>query len=188
MGGNMIREFEKYKYLGTATARKYYSHYFVKWEEDVLQTAYLGVYRALKDADITKINNEVSFNAYIVLKVRGEIMKWEKSLFGSIGSKRREVEYNMLSLDYSLHDSEADERITILDTLTDTQVEDDMIRNMDLRRCLKTLKEEELMIMNWIASGRKMIDLSRETGINKDKLQREKKRTLEKLRVSLQSN
>ena len=109
----MIREFDKYKYLGVATARKYYSHYFVKWEEDVLQTAYLGVYRALKDADITKINNEVSFNAYVVLKVRGEIMKWEKSLFGSIGSKRREVEYNMLSLDYSLHDSEADERITI---------------------------------------------------------------------------
>ena len=95
----MIREFEKYKYLGVATARKYYSHYFIKWEEDVLQTAYLGVYRALKDVDLTKIKNEVSLNAYITLKVRGEIMKWEKSLFGSIGSKRREVEYNMLSLD-----------------------------------------------------------------------------------------
>jgi hypothetical protein len=62
-----------------------------------------------------------------------------------------------------------------------------MIRNIDLRRCLKTLKEEELMIMNWIASGRKMIDLSRETGINKDKLQRQKKKVLEKLRISLQS-
>jgi hypothetical protein len=32
-----------------------------------------------------------------------------------------------------------------------------------------------------------MIDLSRETGINKDKLQRQKKKVLEKLRVSLQS-
>ena len=178
----MIREFEKYKYLGVATARKYYSHYFIKWEEDVLQTAYLGVYRALKDVDLTKIKNEVSLNAYITLKVRGEIMKWEKSLSGSIGSKRREVDYNMLSLDYSLHDSEADERKTILDTLTDTQAEDDMIRDMDLRRCLKTLKEEELMIMNWIASGRKMIDLSRETGINKDKLQREKKKIINKLK------
>ena len=130
----MIREFEKYKYLGTATARKYYSHYFIKWEEDVLQTAYLGVYRALKDVDLTKIKNEVSLNAYITLKVRGEIMKWEKSLFGSIGSKRREVEYSMLSLDYSLHDSEADERITILDTLADTQAEDDMIRDIDLKK------------------------------------------------------
>ena len=181
----MIREFEKYKYLGVATARKYYSHYFLKWEEDVLQTAYLGVYKALKDADITKINNEVSFNAYIVLKVRGEITKWEKSLFGSTGSKRREVEYSMISLDYSLHDLENDEKITILDTLADTQNEDDMIRDIDLRKCLKTLKEEELMIMNWIASGRKMIDLSRETGINKDKLQRQKKNILNKLKKSL---
>ena len=55
----------------------------------------------------------------------------------------------------------------------------------ELRRCLKTLKEEELMIMNWIASGRKMIDLSRETGINKDKLQRQKKNILNKLKKSL---
>ena len=181
----MIREFDKYKYLGIATARKYYSHYFVKWEEDVIQTAYLGVYKALKDVDLTKIKNEVSLNAYITLKVRGEIVKWEKSLFGSTGSKRREVEYNMLSLDYSLHDSEADERITILDTLTDTQTEDDMIGNIDLRRCLKTLKEEELMIVNCIASGRKMIDLSRETGINKDKLQRQKKNILKKIEKML---
>ena len=60
-----------------------------------------------------------------------------------------------------------------------------MIMNIDLRRCLKTLKEEELMIMNWIASGRKMIDLSRETGINKDKLQRQKKNILNKLKKSL---
>ena len=181
----MIREFEKYKYLGIATARKYYSHYFVKWEEDVIQTAYLGVYRALKDVDLTKIKNEVSLKAYITLKVRGEITKWEKSLFGGAGTKRREAEYSMISLNYSLHDSEADERITILDTLTDTQAEDDMIRDMDLRRCLKTLKEEELMIMNWIASGRKMIDLSRETGINKDKLQRQKKKIINKLKKSL---
>lgn len=184
----MIREFEKYKYLGIATARKYYSHYFVKWEEDVIQTSYLGVYRALKDVDLTKIKNEVSLKAYITLKVRGEITKWEKSLFGGAGTKRREVEYSMLSLDYSLHDSEADERITILDTLTDTQAEDDMIRDIDLKRCLKTLKEEEMMIINWVASGRKMIDLSRETGINKDKLQRQKKRILGELRVLLQSN
>ena len=39
MGGNMIREFEKYKYLGIATARKYYSHYFMKWEEEKNTTA-----------------------------------------------------------------------------------------------------------------------------------------------------
>ena len=41
------------------------------------------------------------------------------------------------------------------------------------------------MIMNWIASGRKMIDLSRETGINKDKLQRQKKNILKKLEKML---
>ena len=176
--------FNQYKHIGLATVRKYYSHYLMNWEEDVIQTAYLGVYKAIKKMDIEKINNEVSFNSYIVWQVRGEIRNWEVSLFGKKDSARRDVEYNMMSLDYEIYDNESNKK-TQADNLVDDYTEDLTIIRTDIKNALNKLNEEEKEIVYYIMSGRKLMDLVRVRGITKNQMQYQKRKTLEKLKILL---
>ena len=180
----MEKLFDKYKYLGLATVRKYYSHYLMNWEEDVIQTAYLGVYKAIKKMNIEKISNEVSFNSYIVWQVRGEIRNWEVSLFGKKDSARRDVEYNMMSLDYEIYDNENNKK-TQADNLVDDYTEDLTITRTDIKAALNKLNDDEKEIVYYIMGGRNMMDLVRSKGITKNKMQYQKKKVLEKLKVML---
>ena len=180
----MEKLFDKYKYLGLATVRKYYSHYLMNWEEDVIQTAYLGVYKAIKKMNIEKISNEVSFNSYIVWQVRGEIRNWEVSLFGKKDSMRRECEYGMISIDYAVFDKE-NNKTSPVDNLIDPYTVDLTITRTDIKAALNKLNDDEKEIVYYIMAGRNMMDLVRSKGITKNQMQYKKRKTLEKLKIML---
>ncbi len=177
----MEDRFEEYQYLGEATVKKYYKHYLQYWEEDIMQTAYLGVFKALKKVDMSRIDDPKKLNMYIVRGVRNEIMNWEANLFGSRGTVRREAIYNTTTIN-SPHGF--GDGLEFIEGLREEN-EDILINNIDIKNAISKLNEEEKEIVRYIMEGRKMIELAREKNINKDKLQRQKKKTLEKLKILL---
>jgi RNA polymerase sigma factor (sigma-70 family) len=183
----MIREFEKYKYLGVATARKYYSHYFMKWEEDVIQTAYLGVYKALMKIDTKKVKDEVSIKSFITYRVRAEIKNWEVGLFGTKDSKRREMEYNMLSMEYEIRSNNSGHKEEQKEFLVDDYSEEMLIRDIAIKSAYDKLDDIEKDIVRCLMTGGKVINVARNRGINKDKIQRMKKKVLKKLSIELKN-
>lgn len=146
--------------------------------DDLFQTGYVGLLKAVKNFDKTK---GTKFSTYAFTYVKFEIIRMIRDdRFYPCKDRKKRIFANIDSLDKNCSILNGKEEITRVDILTDST---DFTEDIILRLALNSLSEEHKRILQLrYYAGKSQVEIAKKLNVSQPKIHRIEKQALEQLK------
>ena len=149
--------FEKNERLVHYIINKYYSSYKANYGEDLVQCGLIGLWDALNSIDIARVRNEKSISNHLAWEIRSAINQFINKMFGYAGTKKREENFKLSSINKVTTEDDKCEMVEVLGNESGissfVEDEDTIINNLDLQKAMEKLNDIQKQIIHLILKG-----------------------------------
>ena len=149
--------FEKNQRLVHYIINKYYSSYKTNYGEDLIQCGLIGLWDALNSIDVARVRNEKSISTHLAWEIRSAINQFINKMFGYAGTKKREENFKLSSINKVTTKDDKCEMVEVLGNESGIssciEDEDTIINNLDLQNAMKKLNNIQKQIIHLILKG-----------------------------------
>ena len=181
--------FEKNQRLVHYIINKYYSSYKTNYGEDLIQCGLIGLWDALNSIDAAKVRNQKSISNHLAWEIRSAINQFINKMFGYAGTKKREENFKLSSINKITTEDDKCEMVEVLSNekgiSSFVEDEDTIINNLDLQNAVKKLNNIQKQIIYLILKGYEQKEIANLLEISESKVCRYKAAAFKTLKEEL---